>query len=816
LAFKTLLSKGVIVEASQLDFVFPDELIQYIPRNPSHLAIVGEAPGTTEMTEGLPFVGEEGKYLTVLLRRAGINRYEHFITNTVHVQPPGNVYDALLPIDLLKGTNQLQKDLELWKSQGLKTVVALGAKALKALTGKDKITFYRGTELPCTLVPGLKVCPTFHPGYLKKGNGEMEPVVVADLIKLQERAHISEVFYPERNIHIISDARQAMDILTKLSKTSDPLTVDIENNKGRMTAYGMGISPKEAFVITQDLLTMPMVLRSISEFAISPAPKIFHNALYDCFHGLHYYRFYYHNIFLDTMIAQHAAYPNLPKSLAFCSSLYCQEPYWKDEGKNTMMLLYREGLRGDELWKRHYIYNGKDCCLTHEIFPTILKEVKDFGAGKSLEMDMALIYPCLYAMEKGLSVDLAAMNGFAENNERALEILERIKEATIGPVNVNSSPQLQHLIYDQWGFKVHKKQRRPTTDQDAMNEMESLPTPYEERLGLISKLKEHYTTRKFYRISLDTDGKVRYALNIAGTYTGRMSSSESIIGTGTNYQNQPEEVRIFYVSDPGKIFINLDASQSEARIVAALCGDIEWLRAFDTRDLHAETAALMFDVPLEKVDKKKHRDPAKRVGHGTHYKMGPKKLSAVIKRPRRETERLRDIYYAIHPTLRLWQNKVARDLRTPTSDKYRIIRTCYGRVIQFMGPLDDEAERMAIAAEPQSTSVSYINTGLIRCWEELPEFDFRLQLHDSLLWEVPDNLHSIITSIQEVRSLVEKPMTVNGITFTIPLEFEIGYCWGKLVKVKDLKNIGEIYQKLQREHDAVQPVPGELSHLHGQ
>jgi DNA polymerase len=804
------------VEIEQIaDNILPDEVIQYIPHHPSHLAFVGEAPGKTEIADGLPFVGDEGKYLTVLLRRAGINRYEHFITNTVHVRPPGDFYDGLLPVDLLKGKNQLQNDLEHWKTQGLKTVVALGAKALKVLTGKAQITQYRGTELPCTLVPGLKVCPTFHPGFLKKGNGEMEPVVIADLIKLQERAHISEVFYPQRDIHIITDARQAMDIIGKLSLSSDPLSVDIENKGGRLTAYGIGVSSKEAFVFTQDLLAMPMVLRSISEFAMSNAPKMFHNALYDCFHGLHYYRFYYRNIYLDTMIAQHAAYPNLPKSLAFCASLYCNEPYWKAEGRDTMMLIYREGLRADELWKRLYLYNGKDCCLTHEISLPILKEIKDYGAEKALELDMALIYPCLYAMEKGLAVDTTVMKEYAKNNERTIEILERIKEASIGSINVLSWQQLQKLIYDAWGFKARKKKGRITIDQDAMEAMESLPTPYEERLGLISKLKEHYTTRKFYKIDLDTDGFVRYSLNIAGTYTGRMSSSESIIGSGTNFQNLPEEVRVFYISDPGKIFIQLDASQSEARIVAALCGDIEWLQAFDTRDLHAEAAALMFNIPLDKVDKMKHRYPAKRIGHGTHYKMGPKKLASIIKGSRKEAERLREIYYAIHPTLRPWQNKVARELRIATSDKYRIIRTCYGRVIQFMGPLDDEVERMAIAAEPQSTSVSYINTGLVRCWNELPEFDFRLQVHDSLLWEVNDSMEAIMNSIHPVKSLVETPISINGITFTIPIEFEIGYCWGKLEKVKDLNDISEVYQKLQREHNAIQPVPGELSHLHG-
>ncbi len=770
----------------------PKRIIQYIPPQPSHFAIVGEAPGMEEEVEGLPFVGPEGRYLNVLLNRAGIPRQHVYITNTVHVKPEKNDYSLLPPAAIEQGKNQLKLDLEEWKEKGLTTVMALGAKALAMLTGKTQITKYRGSFFPCTLVPGLKVCPTFHPGYLQRGQGRFEQVVIADMKKIWENSRDPNIHYPYRNIKVITDAGEALSKIEELTDIDTPVVIDIETKGGLMTAYGMAINKQTAFVIVNYLLKSPTILRAISRFAISRTPKIFHNALYDAFHGLHYYKLFYRNIIADTMLMQHCVYPTLPKSLDFCASIYTEEPYWKDEGKDTMFLLFKEGLTGNELWQKLYIYNGKDCCLTYEIYEILLQEIQQWGTQEVFKMCMDLVYPCLYAMERGLSVDPSAVQEFADKNEKAIDNLQRILNATVGEVNVNSNPQLKQLFYEKWKLPIQKNKGVVTCDENAIKTLEKFPTPYQPYLGLILKLRELKHMRTFYKLVTDPDGRVRYEIKIAGTYTGRMATSASITGSGSNYQNQPKEVRVFYPPEPGKIWIQFDLSQSEARIVAALCQDINWLKAFDERDLHKEVGAFLYKIPLEKVEKDFHRYNAKRVSHGTHYKMGARMMASIVGCAEGEAKRLMARYYEIRPLLKTWQDSVCRQI-----DRTRIIKTIYGRTIQFFGPISDEVYRNAIAAEPQSTSVSYINDGIRKCWEQIPNFDFHLQVHDSILVQVDDNVEAIEQMARQVKQIVEVPITIKGIAFKIPLEFEIGYSWGNLKEVKSFDKLPEIYAKLQ-------------------
>jgi DNA polymerase I-like protein with 3'-5' exonuclease and polymerase domains len=249
-----------------------------------------------------------------------------------------------------------------------------------------------------------------------------------------------------------------------------------------------------------------------------------------------------------------------------------------------------------------------------------------------------------------------------------------------------------------------------------------------------------------------------------------------------------------------KIFLEGDLSQSEARIVAALCKDLDWLYAFDTRDLHAEAASFLYSITLQQVlsDKRPtidtYRYKAKRVGHGTHYRMGPGQLSDIIKCPFGEARKLTDKYYVLHPKLREWQNAVCRQI-----DKTRIIKTCYDRVIQFFGPISEEVYRAAIAAEPQSTSVSYINEGIVRCWNELPRFDLRLQVHDSMLIAEENNPNALYELAESVKEKVEHIICVQGVDLLIPIEFKIGYCWGKMVKVKNIAEIPRVFDELQIE-----------------
>ena len=762
-------------------------LIQYIPRVFNQVMIVGEAPGKWEDEGGKPFIGPEGRYLTGLLKKAGIDRMQCIITNTVHVRPPKNDYERLSIDQIRAGREQLEKDIHEWGEKGLRLIIALGAHALDEATHEAGIMKYRGTVLPCKYNPQIKVLPTLHPGALIRGEGRLEPVVIMDLKKAANEMTFDGIKYPTRNIHIIRSIVESEALLEDLSKSKTPIACDIENvvGSGRYTAYGFATDASNAFVLTGPNLRSPRVLRAIGRFAQSPALKIFHNALYDVLHDAYYYRILYRNVFFDTMLAQHAVFPIWPKSLAFCASIYTNEAYWKDEGKSRI----KGGVSDDQL----YIYNGKDCCLTYEIYEQLQKEIAYWGVQEAFDRMMALVEPCLFANLRGILAAPERAVDFKKINDRAIAHLEKIVSDTIGPINVQSPKQMKELLYDQWDMPIQKKMGKVTTDSNALKTLESFPTPYKYHIGAIRVLKDRLKRNSFCNLNLDPDGRIRTALKIHGTYTGRFSSSSSITGSGFNMQNQPKAVRMFYVADPGYIFLQMDLSQAEARVVAALCRDFDWLHDFDVKDLHSDVAAFLYKIPIEQVNIKTHRQIAKRVAHGSHYRLGPKLLSQILGCSLREARSLKDRYFEKRKSLYTWHDDIEYIVQHE-----KMIRTPFGRCIQFFGPVNDKLLREATAAEPQSTSADYLNNSIIRMYEaDIPEYQFLLQVHDSILCQIPNHPEAIYKVAKKMKEVTEITIDVHGVDLKIPCDFEIGYNWREMKKFKTLDDVQKAYDALQ-------------------
>ena len=161
-------------------------------KNWTGIALVGEAPGADEVRLGHPFVGRSGQLLDKMLAQAGIERRNSFVGNAFRFQPPGNKVEhffisrraaqaAKLPIAEEWGAfgsaycrgefggeiENLRATLAALKP---KIILALGRTALWALTGENGLLEKLGKALPCRLVPGVMVIPTFHPSFILRGN----------------------------------------------------------------------------------------------------------------------------------------------------------------------------------------------------------------------------------------------------------------------------------------------------------------------------------------------------------------------------------------------------------------------------------------------------------------------------------------------------------------------------------------------------------------------------------------------------------------------------------------------------------------------
>jgi uracil-DNA glycosylase len=323
------------------------------PRN-AKIALVGEGWGDQEALVGAPFVGSGGQELTKLLREAGIDRKDCFLTNVLPLRIPQSNMDLLcdskaavgktyplrplkqgkyLRWEFLPEIARLQAELEEVRPN---LVVALGNTACWALLGSAGISSLRGTISPCQLVDGVKVLPTYHPNAVLR-SWALRPIVVADLMKAdRERGH-PEIIRPERQVTV---SPTIAEIIEWASRPATHYAVDIETRARQITEIAFARSKSDALVIPFWDLTRPgnhywpspldeiLAWKLVGDLLARPIPKIFQNGMYDLRYLLGM-GFKVWNCTEDTMLMHHSMYPELQKGLGFLGSIYCNEAAWK-------------------------------------------------------------------------------------------------------------------------------------------------------------------------------------------------------------------------------------------------------------------------------------------------------------------------------------------------------------------------------------------------------------------------------------------------------------------------------------------------------
>ena len=321
---------------------------------PCKIALVGEAPGENEALSGQPFVGGAGNLLNGLLHAAGINRAACLVTNVFTERPPSNAVDFFFGPDKWGtkfGTRGWLKEewryeIDRLTNELLTTnpnvIVALGATAMWALTGLDKITKYRGTIVPGVLVE-KKVLPTFHPAYVMRQYQE-RPTVGRDLMKALIEAQTPDLVRPEREIWIEPSLADLHEFEHQHMQNVGTLAYDIETDpwvSKQILCIGMSPSPDRAIVVpfidkrkkdwnywgsfTEAQAAWAWVERWLSDPTIT---KLAQNGNYDM-QWLARDGVKVRGPIEDTMLLHHALQPELQKSLSFMASLYTNEASWK-------------------------------------------------------------------------------------------------------------------------------------------------------------------------------------------------------------------------------------------------------------------------------------------------------------------------------------------------------------------------------------------------------------------------------------------------------------------------------------------------------
>lgn len=377
-------------------------------------------------------------------------------------------------------------------------------------------------------------------------------------------------------------------------------------------------------------------------------------------------------------------------------------------------------------------------------------------------IEMPLV-PVLAKMERaGMLVDPDRLHSLSEGLATQITEVERSIRDLAGDetFNIGSPMQLSHVLFDVMGLptKGLKKTKRGyySTNAKVLSDL----TRDHEIVRLILDWREKSKIKSTYLDTLGPlrrgDGRVHTTYNQTITATGRLSSSDP------NLQNIPTRselgrtVKTAFSAGEGSVFLAVDYSQIELRLLAHLSGDEHLVRAFNEgEDFHAETAARVFGVPVSEVTPDL-RSRAKAVNFGIVYGQQAYGLSQSLHISMAEARDMIDRYYEAYPGVRTFlDNVVARAKQTGYAE------TMYGRrrhipELKAKNPqLRGFGERTAMNHPMQGTAADIIKIAMVHVSRRLEEEGFAahmiLQVHDELDFECPiDEVERLTTMVRDV------------------------------------------------------------------
>lgn len=788
------------------------------------LVIVGEAPGYHEEEQGRPFVGPAGELLDSLLSDAGVNRGEVYVTNVVKFRPPENDIRRIgeIGITLQKSTEDLFQELDTLKPN---CILALGNTALTALTGRNGIKQHRGSLLR-TNDHKYKVISTLHPSHLLRQAGtEVADYSARAYVRLDFERAIRQSKFPEYNPpqRTLSIARNSLDLYRFLRQYKERpyVAVDIETSKcipscisfafNRFHAISVPLinmvdEKREEWVPKHELVQMWGMVAQILE---SPQyGKIGQNFKFDDQKLRRPAGFITSPLRADTMLMAHTLYPEFPMGLDFLCSIWTEEPYYKTEGK--------EFNPKKDSFNRLYLYNAKDASITYEVYEEQEKELESRGLTDFYFNYINRLHDAYRDMEEvGMLIDQDQRKFLKKKyKERLEEVQGRLDAACGRDVNVASPKQIQDLLYNYMGLP-----RRKDTSEDTIVALQNNNCKNEEHKQILADVLEVRRIRKtigtYLNARADYDGRMRTSYRIVGTETGR--SSTAILKPplrphklGLAYQTMTKhgttgaDLRSQFIADEGYVYVEIDSSQAEARIVALLAKDDDLIQLFNTTDVHKLTSSWIFSVPVGAVTSEL-RFVGKTTRHAGNYDMGKRRLMFTVNTDAKRfgidiqisewrAGQILDAFHAFSPKIR---SGFHADVRQAIQDNDRTLVNPFGRERQFFGRMDHELEKEAYAQIPQSTvadntkraflEIRDKTAGDVRIWGQ--QFSkttgIVVEAHDALIAlvresEVDEYLRIAVPAME--REIDFAKCTLSRGIMTIPCECKIGKNY------KDLKD----------------------------
>ncbi|MDO9707559.1 DNA polymerase I [Paracraurococcus lichenis] len=428
-------------------------------------------------------------------------------------------------------------------------------------------------------------------------------------------------------------------------------------------------------------------------------------------------------------------------------------------------------------------YAAEDADVTLRLWHILKPRLREEGALALYEQVERRMVGVLRDMEiAGIKVDGAELARIGEDfSQRMAQLEQEIHQLAGRPFNVGSPKQLGEILFDEMklpGGRRSKATGAWGTDASVLEEVAASGSNSGAALARtvldwrqLQKLKSTYVDG--LQAAIDPrDGRVHTDFAMAVASTGRLSSTEP------NLQNIPvrtaegQRIRQAFVAEPGHVLMSADYSQIELRLLAHLA-DVPALRdAFKKgQDIHARTAADIFHLPPDAVDREARRR-AKTINFGIIYGMSAFGLAGRLGISPAEGKGIIDAYFAQYPGIRDAMERLKEEARLQG-----YVSTSFGRRLWVpdIGAKDmvrrAGAERAAINAPFQGGAAEVIKRAMVRLPRALGDAGLRarmlLQVHDELVFEVPE------AEVEPTGRLVREVME-GVVTLRVPLAVEVG------------------------------------------
>ena len=400
-------------------------------------------------------------------------------------------------------------------------------------------------------------------------------------------------------------------------------------------------------------------------------------------------------------------------------------------------------------------------------------------------LEMPLL-PVLAGMEQsGVAIDAAAFRAFLDDVQGRLDQLTaHVYELAGTQFNIRSAQQLGDVLFNGLGLPAPRKTKggQASTSQQTLEKLAG-QHPVVDSILQYRKLEKMRSTYldPLPRL-VDPQGRIHTTFNQKATATGRLSSSNP------NLQNIPvrgplgKRMRSCFIAGPGRLLVSADYSQVELRVLAHVSQDPALLEAFrNGEDIHARTAALVYDLPPDQVSPDQRRN-AKTINFGLIYGMGAQKLAQELKISTTQAKDFIARYFERLQGLKEFYEGVEASAR-----KHGFVTTLGGRrrllpdINSASGQAAALARRQAINTVIQGSAADIIKLAMLAVARDgrLRELDARLllQVHDELLLEVPAD------AAEEAGALVARLMQdvcPAGKELSVPLlvDWGTGHDWG--------------------------------------